>query len=176
MLDAPPREAEPFTRITRRYRAVRSLPLAPSSVVLIASPECAAFTKKSELTTGGSLPFSITPPPIRILMLFLFPLAHEPLFRVARASRVLVSPSRRNDIPCSHTALSPLPSSRSPRLTPHNVSGISPSACSTRRGEFLLLHAPCSLLCPYTGGSLQGKRIIQILSASNCRFSGPNTR
>ena len=52
----PPREAEPFTRITRRGRAVRSLPLAPSSVPLIPSLQCAAFIEKSELTTGGSLP------------------------------------------------------------------------------------------------------------------------
>jgi hypothetical protein len=37
MLNSPPREAEPFTRITRRCRAVRSLPLAPSSVPLIPS-------------------------------------------------------------------------------------------------------------------------------------------
>jgi hypothetical protein len=71
------------------------------------------------------------------------------LFRVAHASRVLVSASRRNGIPCSCTALSPLSPSRSPRPTPHNVSGISRSACSTRRVEFLLLHAPCSSLCPY---------------------------
>jgi len=27
-----------------------------------------------------------------------------------------------------------------------------------------------------TGGSLKSKRIIQILSAFNCRFLGPNTR
>ena len=56
MLVPSPREAEPFTRITRRRRVVRSLPLAPSSVLLIASLQCAAFTEKSELTTGGSLP------------------------------------------------------------------------------------------------------------------------
>jgi hypothetical protein len=39
-----------------RGRAVRSLPLAPSSVLLIPSRQCAAFIEKSELTTGGSLP------------------------------------------------------------------------------------------------------------------------
>jgi len=147
-------------------------PLAPSSVPLIPSCQCAAFIEKSELTTGGSLPFSIVRPPIRILM-FLFPLAREPLFRVARASRVLVSASRRNDIPCSPPLITAVAKSTTP---PHNVSGISRSACSTRRGAFLLLHAPCSLLCPYTGGSPKSKRIIQILSAFNCRFLGPNTR
>jgi hypothetical protein len=56
VLDPSPREAERFTRITRRSRAVRSLPLAPSSVPLIPSCQCAAFIEKSELTTGGSLP------------------------------------------------------------------------------------------------------------------------
>src|SRR5205814_2391800 len=54
--DPSPREAQPFTRITRRCRAVRSLPLAPSSVPLIPSRQCAAFIEKRELTTGGSLP------------------------------------------------------------------------------------------------------------------------
>ena len=59
MLDPSPREAEPFTRITRRCRAVRSLPLAPNSVPLIPSRQCAAFIEKSELTTGGSLPLCL---------------------------------------------------------------------------------------------------------------------
>ena len=59
VLDPSPREAEPFTRITRRCRAVRSLPLAPSSVPLIPSRQCAAFIEKSELTTGGSLPLCL---------------------------------------------------------------------------------------------------------------------
>ena len=36
----------------------------------------------------------------------------------------------------------------------------------------LLSHAPA----PCSGGSLKSKRIIQILSAVNCRFLGPNTR
>jgi hypothetical protein len=59
VLGPSPREAEPFTRITRRCRAVRSLPLAPSSVPLIPSRQCAAFIEKSELTTGGSLPLCL---------------------------------------------------------------------------------------------------------------------
>jgi hypothetical protein len=67
VLDPSPREAEPFTRITRRCRAVRSLPLAPSSAPLIASLQCAAFIEKSELTTGGSLPLCPVP---RILITF----------------------------------------------------------------------------------------------------------
>jgi hypothetical protein len=72
-----PREAEPFTRITR-HRAVRSLPLAPSSVALIASRQCAAFIEKSELTTGGSLPLTFLPPiPIRTLIPY--PLIGPPL-------------------------------------------------------------------------------------------------
>ena len=59
--DPPRREAERLTRTitNNRYRGVRvvrSLPLAPSSVPLIPSPQCAAFIEKSELTTGGSLP------------------------------------------------------------------------------------------------------------------------
>jgi hypothetical protein len=74
VLDASPREAEPFTRITRRCRAVRSLPLAPSSVPLIPSRQCAAFTEKSELTTGGSLPLRFLPLiPIRTLIPNPFP-------------------------------------------------------------------------------------------------------
>src|SRR5947207_13267402 len=54
---APPREAKPFTRITRRCRAAL-LALAPSSVPLIGSHPCAAFIEKSALTAGGSLPQS----------------------------------------------------------------------------------------------------------------------
>jgi hypothetical protein len=74
VLDPSPREAEPFTRITRRCRAVRSLPLAPSSVPLIPSLQCAAFIEKSELTTGGSLPLRFLPPiPIRTLIPHPFP-------------------------------------------------------------------------------------------------------
>src|SRR5438874_13824371 len=54
VLDPSPREAEPFTRITRRLAP----PLFPSRSVpnSIASLQCAAFIEKSELTTGGSLP------------------------------------------------------------------------------------------------------------------------
>ena len=52
-----------------RGRAVRSLPLAPNSVLLIPSCQCAAFIEKSELTTGGSLPLPFLPPiPIRTLI------------------------------------------------------------------------------------------------------------
>src|SRR2546430_7212911 len=54
VLDPSPREAEPFTRITRRLAP----PLFPSRSLpnSIASLQCAAFIEKSELTTGGSLP------------------------------------------------------------------------------------------------------------------------
>src|SRR5438270_8871781 len=54
VLDPSPREAEPFTRITRRIAP----PLFPSRSVpnSIASLQCAAFIEKSGLTTGGSLP------------------------------------------------------------------------------------------------------------------------
>ena len=48
-----------------RGRAVRSLPLAPSSVPLIPSRQCTAFIEKSELATGGSLPY-----PFSLLFLF----------------------------------------------------------------------------------------------------------
>ena len=56
ILDASPREAEPFTRITWRCRAVRSLPLALSSVPLIPSRQCASFIEKSELTRAAACP------------------------------------------------------------------------------------------------------------------------
>src|SRR5438874_11391107 len=54
VLDPSPREAEPFTRITRRLAP----PLFPSRSVpnSIASLQCAAFIEKIGLTTGGSLP------------------------------------------------------------------------------------------------------------------------
>ncbi len=48
-----------------------------------------------------------------------------------------------------------------------NPLGFPPAAGPDRIGD----------MNPYlTGGSLEGKRIIQILSAFNCRFLGPNTR
>jgi hypothetical protein len=90
MLDASPREAEPFTGITRRCRAVRSLPLAPISLPLIPSRQCAAFIEKSELTTGGSLPLSCLPPvpiPIPIPIPIL-----DPLLPAPRSDHVLNRP------------------------------------------------------------------------------------
>ena len=66
MLNSPPREAEPFTRITRRCRAVRSLPLAPSSVPLIPSAVRGLYRK--ERTDHGRQPALY---PVSLLFLFL---------------------------------------------------------------------------------------------------------
>ena len=55
VLDPSPREAKPFTRITRRCRAVRSLPLAPSSVPLIPSLQVRGLYRK-ERTDHGRQP------------------------------------------------------------------------------------------------------------------------
>jgi hypothetical protein len=70
-------------------RAPWSLPLAPSSVPLIPSPKCAAFTEKSELTTGGSLPLSRLPP-VPVPTLIPNPLL-DPLLLA------LCSPAQRSD-------------------------------------------------------------------------------
>jgi hypothetical protein len=124
-----------FTRITRRCRAVRSLPLAPSSVPLIASLQCAAFIEKSELTTGGSLPACLHCLPPR---------------RGPFPSSVIPSrgdgegPPLGSDHPSSVYVLP----SRLTRRVVQSLIIVFPS-----------LHAPCSLLCPYTGGSFKGKRI-----------------
>src|SRR5438477_13040334 len=58
VLDPSPREAKPFTRITRRCRAVRSLPLAPSSVPLIPSLQVRGLYRK-ERTDHGRQPASV---------------------------------------------------------------------------------------------------------------------
>jgi len=69
VFDAPPREAEPFTRITRPCRAVRSLPLAPSFVPLIPSLQVCGLYRK-ERTDHGRQPALILSPsvPIRTLI------------------------------------------------------------------------------------------------------------
>jgi len=79
----PRRVRRSLLRGQRDARAVRSLPLAPSSVPLIASRQCAAFTEKSELTTGGSLPRLPFPPipfVLLFLILFLTPCSPAPCF------------------------------------------------------------------------------------------------
>jgi len=60
VLDPSPREAKPFTRITRRCRAVRSLPLAPSSVPLIPSLQVRGLYRK-ERTDHGRQPARVPP-------------------------------------------------------------------------------------------------------------------
>jgi hypothetical protein len=103
VLDPSPREAEPFTRITRRCRAVRSLPLAPSSVPLIPSRQCAAFIEKSELTTGGSLPLC---------------LGRESLITFSTSCSLLLAPCSLLPAPCS---LLPAPCSLLPAPRSNHV-------------------------------------------------------
>jgi hypothetical protein len=62
---APPREAEPFTRITRRCCAVRSLPLAPSSVPLIPSLQVRGLYRE-ERTDHGRQPALVVSPSSRV--------------------------------------------------------------------------------------------------------------
>jgi hypothetical protein len=61
VLDPSPRETEPFTRITRRCRAVRSLPLAPSSVPLIASLQVRGLYRKERTDHGRQPALNLSP-------------------------------------------------------------------------------------------------------------------
>jgi hypothetical protein len=85
-----------------RGRAVRSLPLAPSSVPLIPSRQCAAFTEKSELTTGGSLPACPVP-----CFLITFS-TRRSLLRAPRSDHVLNRPGLgiRSPLDCDEPAAS----------------------------------------------------------------------
>jgi hypothetical protein len=177
VLDPSPREAQPFTRITRRSRRPLLAPCSQLRASDTIAPVRGLYRK--ERTDHGRQPALLHYCSAYAYSFFLFPLAQEPLFRVARVR--LACWFRRPAEAIFPVAAPPYHCCRRREvhdslLTTSAVSAEAP----VRRGEAdsycSMLLAPCSLLCPDTGGSLAGKRNIRNYSVKKGGIIPSNTR